>query len=351
MQNQVKLSIVMPVYNHADYVIEMLQSIQNNTFQNWEVIAVDDGSDNNNFEKISCYCKNDSRINYFKRENIHPKGAQTCRNIGLQQAKGEYTIFFDSDDYITPSCLSSRIYSLDKREDLDFMVFPSLVYLQEGIKNYHSGSIYGYPIYPNDIKAFIRRTLPFIVWSNIYRTSSLRKHSITWDTKLLSLQDSDFNLQAILKGLKYDYAHVQPDYAYRIVNNEGSISKRIASKEHLQSQLYLIHKTYKTVQTKFGNKFNTDLFLGVLLIYNKIFANGIEKNTAIELINIINEFDSFYGRILNINVRCSLILQKFIAPKRARQLTMLPFLIYQQLRSKVYNKRIQKIVLQNEKTL
>lgn len=340
----------MPVYNHADYVVEMLRSIQASTFQDWEVIAVDDGSDAEHFSRIADFVKQDARIHYFKREQ-QPKGAQTCRNIGMEKARGEYTVFFDSDDYITPTCLVSRIHAIENRPDLDFMVFPSLVIILEGIKTYHPGSIYGYPIYENDINAFIKRTPPFIVWSNIYRTSSLRKHELVWDTTLLSLQDSDFNLQAILKGLKYDYAVTAPDYAYRIVNNGASISKNIASKAHLQSQLYLIHKTYQTVQTKFGNKFNKDLFWGVLFIYNKIFANEIHPSTLCELIEIVSKFDSCKGRILKVCAKISLFLQTFMSPKRARQIPMLPYLIYQQLRSKVHNRNLKKMILYYEGTV
>ena len=349
MSHQVTLSIVMPVFNHADYVIEMLRSIQTNTFQDWEVIAVDDGSDAEHYDQIATFASQDARIHYMKREQ-QLKGAQTCRNEGMQKAQGEYICFFDSDDYIAPHGLAQRVTALQARPDLDFMVFPSLVYLPDGIKTYHSGSIYGYPIYSDDLKAFIRRTLPFIVWSNIYRTSSLRKQGLIWDTTLLSLQDSDFNLQAILKGLKYDYAIATPDYAYRIVNNGGSISKRIASKEHLQSQLYLIRKTYQTVQHKFGNQFNNDLYLGVLFIYNKIFANGVDISIANELVTIVSKFDKFHGRKLRWHVKCSSLLQRIVTPKRARQIPMLPFLIYQQLRNKVCNMKLKKTILRYEGT-
>jgi glycosyltransferase involved in cell wall biosynthesis len=347
MAHQVILSIVMPVYNRSELVIEMLRSIQDNTFQDWKVIAVDDGSAPEHYEQIASFAQQDTRIHYLKREQ-QLKGAQTCRNEGMQKAKGEFICFFDSDDYIAPHGLAQRVAALQERPDLDFVVFPSLVYLPDGIKTYHPGCIYGYPVYPDDLKAFIRRTLPFIVWSNIYRTSSLGKQGLIWDTTLLSLQDSDFNLQAILKGLKYDYAIVGPDYAYRIANNGESISKRIASKEHLQSQLYLIHKTYQTVQQKFGGKFNKDLYLGVLFIYNKIFTNGIDFSTANELSTIVGKFDVFHGKALLWQVKCSRLLQRFVTPKRARQIPMLPFLIYQQLRNKYYNMKLKKTILRYE---
>ena len=163
MPHQVTLSIVMPVYNHADYVIEMLRSIQENTFQDWEVIAVDDGSTSEHYDQISAFAQQDARIHYMKREQ-QTKGAQTCRNEGLLQAKGEFICFFDSDDYIAPHGLEQRVKALRERPDLDFMVFRSASYREGRFDTTPSFNTYGYPIFKDDVAAFCARKLPFIVW-------------------------------------------------------------------------------------------------------------------------------------------------------------------------------------------
>lgn len=176
----------MPVYNHADYVIEMLRSIQENTFQDWEVIAVDDGSASEHYDQISAFAQQDARIHYMKREQ-QTKGAQTCRNEGLQQAKGEFICFFDSDDYIAPHGLEQRVKALRERPDLDFMVFRSASYREGRFDTTPSFNTYGYPIFKDDVAAFCARKLPFIVWNNIYRRTSLLEKGVTWDLNLRSL--------------------------------------------------------------------------------------------------------------------------------------------------------------------
>ena len=112
----VKLSIVMPVFNHPEELRTMLDSILQNTFQDWELWAVDDGSQQETLSVLDGYAGRDERIHFIRRERL-PKGAQTCRNIGLEQAKGEYIIFFDSDDYITPNCFAQRVSEMDNHPE------------------------------------------------------------------------------------------------------------------------------------------------------------------------------------------------------------------------------------------
>ena len=120
----ITLSIVMPVFNHPNELKQMIDSILANSYSDWELLAVDDGSQAETLSVLREYEILDKRIRLIQRTEL-PKGAQTCRNIGLREARGKYIIFFDSDDYITPDCLETRVQSLSARKDLDFMVFPS----------------------------------------------------------------------------------------------------------------------------------------------------------------------------------------------------------------------------------
>lgn len=102
--------------------------------------------------------------------------------------------------------------------------------------------MYGYKIFDDDIAQFSKRQLPFIVWNNIYRTSSLRKYGLKWDVRLLSLQDADFNISSLVCGMKYTYAiNAKADYGYRIAS-ESSVSKNIQGVRHVSSHLYATKK-------------------------------------------------------------------------------------------------------------
>ncbi len=316
----ITLSIVMPVFNHPNELKEMIDSILANSYSDWELLAVDDGSQAETLSVLREYEILDKRIRLIQRTEL-PKGAQTCRNIGLREARGKYIIFFDSDDYITPDCLETRVQSLSARKDLDFMVFPSGVVENNVFKEKHR-FIFGYHFFRDDIEYFCRRILPFVVWNNIYRTDSLRRNNIIWDVNLLSLQDADFNLTTILKGLKYEYCSCKPHFGYRINVNSESVSKKILSQEHRQSNLYALNKFYEIIQGRFGHKYDEALYGGVVVIYNNIFCTGIDLKYAQEFTKIVKKHSPKYGLLLKLQVLMTRLLSFILPSKLARQIPM-----------------------------
>ncbi|VXB68457.1 Glycosyl transferase [Flavobacterium sp. 9AF] len=93
-------SIIIPVYNKAEYIHTTLKSVFAQKYQNFEIIIVDDGSTDESIKKINQIT--DSRITLFKQEN---KGVSTARNLGIKQAKGKLIAFLDADDYWLPNHL------------------------------------------------------------------------------------------------------------------------------------------------------------------------------------------------------------------------------------------------------
>lgn len=91
-----KFSIVIPVYNVEKYISKCLESIKNQSYDNFEVIIVNDGSKQNEEKIIKKYLK-DSRFKYIKKEN---GGISDARNVGVKEITGDYLVFIDSDDYI-----------------------------------------------------------------------------------------------------------------------------------------------------------------------------------------------------------------------------------------------------------
>ncbi|MEN9907171.1 MAG: hypothetical protein RLZZ540_312 [Bacteroidota bacterium] len=91
------ISIIIPCYNRAAYLPEALQSVLEQTYTNWECIIVDDGSVDNTAEIVKRYTDKDSRFKYFFQEN---RGVSSARNLALENCKGAFIQFLDSDDYI-----------------------------------------------------------------------------------------------------------------------------------------------------------------------------------------------------------------------------------------------------------
>jgi len=116
------VSIIIPNYNRETLIGETLDSIFAQTYSHWECIIVDDGSTDNSLEIIKQYTTDDQRFKLFLRPEKHPKGANACRNIGMQKSNGEYIIFFDSDDLMTNNHIEQKLnFILEKK--IDFAVF------------------------------------------------------------------------------------------------------------------------------------------------------------------------------------------------------------------------------------
>lgn len=108
--DSVKVSIIMPLYNVADYLTESLDSIRNQSFQNFEVIMIDDGSTDQTFPICKQFEAVDSRFICCRQDNT---GAGAARNRGIELAKGEYLIFLDGDDVFRPDMIEIMSMSLD----------------------------------------------------------------------------------------------------------------------------------------------------------------------------------------------------------------------------------------------
>ncbi|MBJ6367893.1 glycosyltransferase family 2 protein [Snuella sedimenti] len=118
------VSIIIPAYNRAHLISNTLKSIQKQTHTNWECIVIDDGSSDNTLEILRDYNLKDSRFVVLFRPETKLKGANTCRNLGLQKAKGDYIMFFDSDDLMAPNHLEVKIKALQSG-DYHFVVAQS----------------------------------------------------------------------------------------------------------------------------------------------------------------------------------------------------------------------------------
>ena len=111
-----KISIIIPVYNTEKYLKQCIESVINQSYQNMEIILVDDGSTDSSGDICERFEKEDTRIIVFHQNN---KGLSAARNKGLKHAKGEYILFLDSDDYISKNMLEKLCNCLeDTKSDM-----------------------------------------------------------------------------------------------------------------------------------------------------------------------------------------------------------------------------------------
>lgn len=120
----VEISVIIPVYNCEEYLDESVNGILNQTFEDIEVICVDDGSTDNSLDKLRTFAKKDERVQVYHQEN---QGGGAARNFALTKAIGKYVYFMDADDILYPEALE-KCYSVCEETNVDFLIFKAINY-------------------------------------------------------------------------------------------------------------------------------------------------------------------------------------------------------------------------------
>ena len=123
----VKVSVILPIYNVAPYLDETFESLLNQTLQEIEIIAVNDGSTDNSQDYINKYAALDSRIKSYYQNN---QGLSGARNTGMKHCKGEFVYFMDADDVIDINALE-LCYNYAKRHNADLCLFDAEIFYEQ----------------------------------------------------------------------------------------------------------------------------------------------------------------------------------------------------------------------------
>lgn len=248
-----KISIITPCYNAAPYIVNTIQSVQNQTISDWEMIIVDDGSSDNSVEIIEKIIAQDSRIKLIQKEN---GGSASARNLALSIAQGEYIQFLDSDDTIDYKKLERQITLMEK-ENLDISYSDWCFVLPDGtMEKVHGlnfnlvrilllwGTLFG--------------ALP--IHAFVYRRDFLTKHQLSFASAIKEREDWNFHIQVLsnhprCKRLKGYCAA----YYLRCPTGKTSSFKKI-QQGTLRFLLYKIH------HTKFWQRVLLTIRLSVVLV-------------------------------------------------------------------------------------
>lgn len=132
------VSIIMPVYNDENYLLSSIPSVIAQSYQNWELLVIDDCSKDRSSQVIDEYIRQDGRIRKFRTDK--PSGSPTLpRNIGIENAKGRYIAFLDSDDLWLPTKLEHQVALIIQNADA-VMVFSNYKMMDE------EGRLYNHPV-------------------------------------------------------------------------------------------------------------------------------------------------------------------------------------------------------------
>lgn len=135
--SEIKVSVIIPVYNTAAYLKEAIDSVINQTLKEIEIIAVNDGSHDNSSNILQAFAANDKRVKVISFEKN--RGVSVCRNTGINKAVGEYIYFFDSDDILESNCLETCYLKISE-ENYDFLIFDGRTFSDNHVKMHFNAS-------------------------------------------------------------------------------------------------------------------------------------------------------------------------------------------------------------------
>jgi len=118
MEHKTLFSVIIPLYNKAEYILKTLSSISSQSFEEYEVIIVDDGSTDNSVKKIQQHTQ-DGRIQIITQKNAGPAAA---RNTGVRYAESEWVVFMDADDYFLPSAFETFRSLIEEHPEINYFI-------------------------------------------------------------------------------------------------------------------------------------------------------------------------------------------------------------------------------------
>lgn len=196
----IKISVVMPIYNAAEYLHAALDSVVSQTLGDIEIICVDDGSTDRSLDVLKNIQKTDGRVRIITENNAGPSIA---RNKGLFRARGEYVIFLDADDFYEPSLLE-KMYQRATEDGLDIVIAKFDLYnerkakFESNISSDHSELFKNNRVVSaSEFPDYIFQCTSGYVWNKLYRRSFLNDNELSFDPEVRVFEDTCFVMSSL----------------------------------------------------------------------------------------------------------------------------------------------------------
>ncbi|MDD6826546.1 MAG: glycosyltransferase family 2 protein [Oscillospiraceae bacterium] len=282
----VKISVSIPVYNAEKYISECIESIINQSFNDWELILVDDGSTDLSGKICKQYALNDSRIRYIYQNNT---GQSSARNRGIDESKGEYIMFMDADDCLYPNALSI-CYNKMQNNSVDIVCAECKSISEDGTE-------FGYerPKFPERLlnnleyaKMILCHKTLCSIWGKLYKSSFIGKN------RFMLNADRGGDILFWSMTLPNKYCNILlcdiPIYKYRILKQSASHGKIAAQIQKLNRFNDNLLYTKSLLPNEYSN---IAVYYDVAILYNIdeiINKQGFYKTLDKRNIELIRQF-------------------------------------------------------------
>ena len=270
------VSIIIPTFNSSQYLKATLDSVLLQTYAHWECILVDDGSTDLTVTISLYYQEKDPRFHLYKRPIDLPKGPSSSRNFGLEQAKGAYVIFLDSDDLLASTCLAHRVEVFSQNQSCDFLVFQMERFLTE--PDFSITEKNAIQDKKEVLKSFIILHSQWPITSPIYKTVFFK--TIEFNDQLVVFEDLEVAIKAIVLAKDFKIyntvdCYYRNDSNYQTKYNSLEVKTKMVKcfSQFLQSLISLMQDND---EKQFQNK---DLKTYFVQSYKKFFRFTILENS------------------------------------------------------------------------
>lgn len=232
-------SIIVPAYKVEDYIRECVDSILNQTYRDFEVILVDDGSPDKCGGICDEYAMQDSRVKVIHKKN---GGLSSARNAGLKKATGDYVIFIDGDDYYyDKDCLKDIAFVINKRNS-DIILIPMIFFYTDTNEYKYVDKHYNSELLRKNKDKAIKYALRYdsfkaCAWDKVVKREIITDNNLSFLDGVLS-EDIDWCASLLTNSKTYDCVE-RPVYVYR--QRANSITHSV-NKKHMTDILYQIKK-------------------------------------------------------------------------------------------------------------
>ena len=220
------ISVVIPVYNVENYLHVCINSVLKQTYQDFEIICIEDGSTDSSLEILEYFSNKDSRIQIIRNDSN--KGPGYSRNRGLDVAKGKYISFLDGDDWISPDAFEILVKKIEQY-NLDLLFFKNIVYYEEprefGFEEYYDMEFMNKFVNQVFNHWDLNKTELFSIssppWNKFYLKSFLDENNIRFPNENLIYEDNPFFYKAITSAKRVS---IIDNYLHNRRRRYGSIT-------------------------------------------------------------------------------------------------------------------------------
>ena len=314
-----RFSIIIPVYNAEKYLQQCIESILAQTYMDFEILLINDGSTDQSGALCDEFSKKDPRIYAVHIEN---QGAAYARNLGFIKAKGEYIYFMDSDDFLCNNHFLQYVSNIADAEPFDFLqlIYTNAKEYGTFLPNNQSWNIpeFNFQNVEKKIEIIIEKSMFTISpWSKVIRKDFLLTHNITFQNGLFA-EDIDWSFELLSKTNDFSILN-DTVYVYR--KQPNSMSLRMSTKQ-LEDYVYILEKWKKNLETANNNRSRQLLRY---LSYEYYVGLGMiscmeDQRIQTELIDRMNKLSALTSYKLNWKTTLCSIIFKFFGIKTASRI-------------------------------